>query len=75
MTRELEIALVSGALVAVMTYGLWNVIKIGETMLVLTRIRRVDAPQDFWGVVGLAAAFIGALAVLSIVYVYRWATS
>jgi hypothetical protein len=49
-----------------MTYGLWNVVKTGETMLVLTRIRRAEAPQDFWGVVGIAAVCIAGLAILSI---------
>jgi hypothetical protein len=58
--------IVSAALVIVMTYGLWNVIKTGETMLVLTRIRRAEAPQDFWGVVGIAAVCIAGLAILSI---------
>jgi len=72
ISRELEIAVVSAALVVLMAYGLRNVIKTGETMLVLTRIRRADAPQDFWGVVGLAALCIGGLAVLSIVYLFRW---
>jgi hypothetical protein len=66
VSRDLQIALVSAALVIVMTYGLWNVIKTGETMLVLTRIRRAEAPQDFWGVVGIAAVCIAGLATLSI---------
>ena len=75
VSSELQIALVSAALVVGMTYGLWTVIKTGETMLVLTRIRKAEAPQDFWGVVGIVALCVGALAILSIVYLFKWAAS
>ena len=72
MDRDLSIALVSAALVLLMGYGLRNVLRTGETMLIYTRIRREDAPGDFWGVVGTASLIIASLAILSAVYFFRW---
>jgi hypothetical protein len=72
MDRALSIALLCAALAAVGSYGLLNVVRTGETMLVLTPIRRKDSPIEFWAFVGMAAAVLAAAAVTSAVYFVRW---
>jgi hypothetical protein len=75
MDRNLEIALVSAALVVAMGYGISQRLLEGYTAIKRTTIRRVDEPKAFWLIIGTLILTTMALATLSVVYFARWTSN
>jgi hypothetical protein len=72
MDRNLEIALVAGALAIAWGYGLSQRLKHGDTQIQFMMIYRDDNPGAFWTIMVLLGIILTGLVGLTVVHLAMW---